>query len=100
MLPTFPRSCPHISWQEFVARQPSDHTLNGPDRICDDNGIRRVSADTPRHTTTSLLKALGVPMKGAQVPTVVSAPAPSDGGRAGDVATSRRSSKGSCKGRA
>ena len=36
-------------------------------RICDDNGIRRVKVHALRHTTASLLKALGVPPKDAQV---------------------------------
>jgi hypothetical protein len=36
-------------------------------RICDDNGIRRIQAHALRHTTASLLKALGVPAKNAQV---------------------------------
>jgi integrase len=37
------------------------------DRICDGNGIRRVNVHAMRHTTASLLKALGVPPKDAQV---------------------------------
>jgi integrase len=37
------------------------------DRICDGNGVRRVSVHALRHTTASLLKALGVPLKDAQV---------------------------------
>jgi integrase len=37
------------------------------ERICDDNGIRRVKVHALRHTTASLLKALGVPPKDAQV---------------------------------
>jgi integrase len=37
------------------------------ERICDGNAIRRVSVHTLRHTTASLLKALGVPPKDAQV---------------------------------
>lgn len=37
------------------------------DRICDDNGVRRVKVHVLRHTTASLLKALGVPPKDAQV---------------------------------
>jgi integrase len=37
------------------------------ERICDDNGIRRVKVHALRHTTASLLKALGVPAKDAQV---------------------------------
>ena len=37
------------------------------DRICADNGIRRVTVHALRHTTASLLKALGVPPKDAQV---------------------------------
>lgn len=36
-------------------------------RICDGNGIRRVKVHALRHTTASLLKALGVPAKDAQV---------------------------------
>ena len=36
-------------------------------RICDDNGIRRVKVHVLRHTQASLLKALGVPPKDAQV---------------------------------
>jgi integrase len=36
-------------------------------RVCDDNGIRRVKVHVLRHTTASLLKALGVPPKDAQV---------------------------------
>jgi integrase len=37
------------------------------DRICDSNGIRRVKVHVLRHTAASLLKALGVPPKDAQV---------------------------------
>jgi integrase len=36
-------------------------------RVCDDNGIRRVKVHVLRHTTASLLKALGIPPKDAQV---------------------------------
>lgn len=36
-------------------------------RICDDHGIRRLKIHALRHTTASLLKALGVPPKDAQV---------------------------------
>jgi integrase len=37
------------------------------ERICDANGIRRVKVHVLRHTTASLLKALGVPPKDARV---------------------------------
>ena len=37
------------------------------DRICADNGIRRVKVHALRHTAASLLKSLGVPAKDAQV---------------------------------
>lgn len=37
------------------------------ERVCDINGIRRVKVHALRHTTASLLKALGVPPKDAQV---------------------------------
>ena len=37
------------------------------DRICDDNGVRRVKVHALRHTTASLLKVLGIPAKDAQV---------------------------------
>jgi integrase len=37
------------------------------ERICDANGVRRVEVHVLRHTTASLLKALGVPPKDAQV---------------------------------
>jgi len=37
------------------------------ERICDANGIRRVKVHALRHTVASLLKALGVPPKDAQV---------------------------------
>lgn len=37
------------------------------ERICDDNGIRRVKVHALRHTAASLLKVLGVPLKDAQV---------------------------------
>jgi integrase len=37
------------------------------DRICEDNGIRQVRVHALRHTSASLLKALGVPPKDAQV---------------------------------
>ncbi len=37
------------------------------DRICDGGGVRRVKVHALRHTTASLLKALGVPAKDAQV---------------------------------
>jgi integrase len=36
-------------------------------RICDNSGIRRVTVHALRHTTATLLKALGVPPKDAQV---------------------------------
>lgn len=36
-------------------------------RICDGSGIRRIRVHALRHTTASLLKALGVPAKDAQV---------------------------------
>jgi len=36
-------------------------------RICRDNGIRRIRVHAVRHTTASLLKALGVPARDAQI---------------------------------
>jgi len=36
-------------------------------RICDQNGIRKISVHAIRHTTASLLKELGVPPRDAQV---------------------------------
>jgi integrase len=36
-------------------------------RICENNGIRRIHVHAIRHTTVSLLKALGVPARDAQI---------------------------------
>ena len=36
-------------------------------RICKDNGLRRIRLHDLRHTTATLLKALGIPPKDAQV---------------------------------
>jgi integrase len=36
-------------------------------RICNDNGIRRISVHALRHTASSLLKSLGIPPKDRQV---------------------------------
>lgn len=36
-------------------------------RICDDHGIRKIRLHALRHTTTSLLKDLGVPPRDAQI---------------------------------